>query len=235
MRSFVFTVAALLLGFSAHAKQVDGIELERGVQRPGSDYTDFRAKNATQCAKRCAEQDRCRAFDYDRGDNRCWLKDRVPASRRADNIVSGAKSSFGGSGGSGGGTAAGMHLERDTERPGGDYRNLKLGNVDDCARKCKKEGRCKAFNYNTRENRCFLKDRVPHKQHKRDSISGVKRSSGGGGGGWNGGGGSSESVKTYPDGSQKRGDDYYTSGGYKRNDVNPEDGMLRDVYGNPEY
>ena len=83
---------------------IDGFRLDRGLARNGSDYIKFGARNLRQCARACEEDYHCQAFDFNRNDRICYLKDRVPALHRNHNVVSGVKqeNDYGGNGGYGG-------------------------------------------------------------------------------------------------------------------------------------
>lgn len=70
------------------------------------------------------------------------------------------------------------------QRPGGDYTNYDVRDVDECARECERDRRCQAFDFDTYNKRCWLKDRVPDASNNRDIISGVRK-----GGGHNSSGG----------------------------------------------
>lgn len=85
---------ALALVFAtgvAGAEELAGMDVDRGYQRAGSDYAHYHAKNAKHCARDCYEDKRCKAFDYNKVDNTCWLKDRVPAKRRNADVNTGRK------------------------------------------------------------------------------------------------------------------------------------------------
>ena len=64
------------------------------------------------------------------------------------------------------------------QRPGGDYTNYDVRDVDECARECERDRRCQAFDFDTYNRRCWLKDRVPEVSKNRDIISGVRRGGG---------------------------------------------------------
>lgn len=59
---------------------------------------------------------------------------------------------------------------------GGDYSSMP-GKVhyDDCEYECKNDRRCRAFTYNTKARKCFLKSSVPRRSPFRDAISGIKQ------------------------------------------------------------
>ena len=59
---------------------------------------------------------------------------------------------------------------------GADYASVP-GRVhyDDCEYECKNDRRCRAFTYNTRARKCFLKSYVPRRSRFQDAISGIKQ------------------------------------------------------------
>lgn len=178
------SVLAGLAGFMSYpvaAKEVAGIELEYDTNRRGADYDQFRTKNAGQCARECARDDRCRAFAYNRSEGECRLKDREQSPRYQERIVSGAKRRSHG-GGSGSGGVSGMSLDYDTNRLGGDYDDFRAGDVQQCASTCSRDRRCRAFAYSERNGRCWLKERASNPTPQRGIVSGAKRGGGGGNG-----------------------------------------------------
>jgi hypothetical protein len=89
----LFGLAAwILLPVSSHAGY-----MEKGTDRPGSDYDNFdlRADDPSLCLRACEGDRRCRAWTYVhpntiQGPNpRCWLKDAVPPPQRSHCCVSG--------------------------------------------------------------------------------------------------------------------------------------------------
>jgi hypothetical protein len=171
-------------------------DLEWDTNRPGRDYDDFHAGNVDKCKKACRRDNQCKAFSYDQDERRCWLKDGRPRKRNANGMVSAVRNRNQGGGGNNAGDrdqshlpgqVAGVTIERNSVRQGGDYRNMKARNAQDCARRCSNNHRCRAFSYDTRDQGCFLKDRVPKRSNYSWTVSGVKQRGGGGGGG-NGGG-----------------------------------------------
>ncbi|MBW1636979.1 MAG: peptidoglycan-binding protein [Deltaproteobacteria bacterium] len=67
------------------------LELNFDTQRPGGDYTSFRAQSLQQCSDRCARDPHCAAFDFTTSDYLCYLKSWTPPSRSYIGIVSGVK------------------------------------------------------------------------------------------------------------------------------------------------
>jgi len=64
---------------------------ERGFDRRGNDYVDFRARDLADCQSACRRDDRCRAYSFDTVDRTCWLKDRVNSQQRNRDMVTGFK------------------------------------------------------------------------------------------------------------------------------------------------
>ena len=64
---------------------------ERGLDRRGNDYSDFRARNLDDCQDACRRDDRCRAYTFDTVDRSCYLKDRVNSQQRNRDMVTGYK------------------------------------------------------------------------------------------------------------------------------------------------
>ncbi len=64
---------------------------ERGLDRRGGDYTDFRARDLRDCQDSCLRDNRCRAYSFDTVDRSCFLKDRVNSQERNREMVTGYK------------------------------------------------------------------------------------------------------------------------------------------------
>jgi len=67
-------------------------------------------------------------------------------------------------------------LEDNYQRPGGDYSSFKTASAKDCARKCEKSRRCKAFDFYQSDNSCWLKSKAYPARSYTGVISGFKRS-----------------------------------------------------------
>jgi len=67
------------------------MELLFDTQRPGGDYTSFRAQSLQQCTNKCLQDPQCAAFDFTTSDYFCYLKNWLPPSRNYTGIVSGVK------------------------------------------------------------------------------------------------------------------------------------------------
>lgn len=67
---------------------------ETDTQRPGGDYTRFQVNNGQECARQCAKESRCVAFDFTSSDHFCYLKNWRPSARHYPGIISGVKSPF---------------------------------------------------------------------------------------------------------------------------------------------
>ncbi|MEO8198493.1 MAG: PAN domain-containing protein [Thermoanaerobaculia bacterium] len=64
---------------------------ERGFDRRGNDYVDFRARGLADCQDSCRRDNRCRAYSYDTIERTCWLKSRVNSQKRKRDMVTGFK------------------------------------------------------------------------------------------------------------------------------------------------
>lgn len=182
----VLVVLLSLIASSAMAKEISGMQIEKHVQRYGGDYTNFNTKNARHCARECARDARCQAFDFNKYDKSCWLKDRIPPARQNRDITSGVKEQRHHQGG-GNDVIAGIPIDRGFDRAGADYAHFGVQNARQCAEECANDLRCRAFDFNKNDRTCWLKDRVPPKRQNREVVSGAKGRSGQGGGGYGGG------------------------------------------------
>ena len=145
-----------------------GLTEERGYDRRGSDYTSFRARDLSDCKRACRKDGRCRAYTYDTRNDACYLKDRMNSPQRNDAMVTGYKSEDSGDFG-------GLTEERGYDRRGNDYTSFRARNLADCKGACRKDGRCRAYTYNTRNDACYLKDRVNSSQRNDAMVTGYKR------------------------------------------------------------
>lgn len=64
---------------------------DRGLDRRGGDYSDFRARNLDDCQDACRRDNRCRAYSFNTVDGSCYLKDRVNSEERNRDMVTGVK------------------------------------------------------------------------------------------------------------------------------------------------
>lgn len=141
-----------------------GFTEEYGYDQPGADLRDLRTEDLRACQEACAGDFRCRAYTFNTRERRCYLKgEERPTVRRSD-CVTGVKR------GGGGGLSQrdGYNLE------GGDYSSVYLQTLEECQTACRKDRRCLAYTYNTRDRMCYLKDRVGTYGARRDTVSGEK-------------------------------------------------------------
>lgn len=170
------TALAVSIPLAAPAQDVTE---EHGVNRRGSDYSSFDARDVQECKWACDRDSRCEAYAFNNLKSICYLKNRVPPAERDSGVTSGVKR------GSGGGSGSGRFTEEwDVAYRGDDYSKFLSRDQDACQRECRRDNRCVAYTFNRRSGMCFLKDRVGRSERDRDTVSGVK---GGGSGGWSGG------------------------------------------------
>lgn len=177
MKLRIFFSAILLLlvaGSSSYAN--NNFDFYYNEQRPGGDYTNYDVRDVDECARECERDRRCRAFDFDTYNRRCWLKDRVPEPSNNRDIISGVRK--GGGHGDGGGRVpaniSGLRIQNNSKLNGGDYTNFIVNNVQECAQACARDDRCRSFNYGKERRDCWLKHKVPQSEHNNTVISGIK-------------------------------------------------------------
>ncbi len=175
MQAFVIILLLTLFTSTASAEEHKAIDLEYNSQRPGGDYTHFRAASAEDCAQQCEKSQRCGAFDFYDSDNSCWLKSRVYPARHYVGVVSGFKRPDLSKKTTVDTTDTEIHIRQDTQRPGGDYSSFRVKNAQQCSNLCMRDSRCQAFDYTTSDSYCYLKSWKPPAREYRGIISGVKR------------------------------------------------------------
>ncbi|MBI4889369.1 MAG: PAN domain-containing protein [Acidobacteria bacterium] len=167
---------SLFLAVLLSATALSAQQLERNTDRTGGDYKDFALTrpDPALCRAACLKEGDCRAWTYGKpgfaGDAaHCWLKNEVPDPTPNTCCVSGVKAE----------TAANM--ERNTNRPGDDYRDLELENARPqlCQAACEKDRSCRAWTYvkpgiQGDLAHCWLKNRIPEPVEDENCISGVK-------------------------------------------------------------
>jgi hypothetical protein len=141
-----------------------GLTEERGYDRRGDDYTSFGARALGDCTSACRRDDRCRAYTYSARDSRCWLKSRVNSPQAAYGMITGFKSA----------ASAGVTEEAGLDRRGNDYSSFRASGLADCKETCLRDGRCRAYTFDTRNGACFLKDRVNSAQRDGGMVTGYK-------------------------------------------------------------
>jgi len=156
----------------------DGRELteERGYDRRGDDYTSFRARGLGDCKLSCAREERCRAYTFDTRNDVCYLKSRINSASRNGAMITGYKRDDGGSGSTGGGWGDGGDLteERGYDRKGDDYTSFRARGLRDCKAACRKDDRCRAYTFDTRNDVCYLKSRINSKKVDSGMVTGYK-------------------------------------------------------------
>ena len=57
---------------------------------------------------------------------------------------------------------------------GGDYTSFRTRDLESCQNACRRDRRCQAYTYQTRAEKCFLKERVNRAEENRDAVTGIK-------------------------------------------------------------
>ncbi len=174
MAQLFFILLLICSASSALAKESNPIILEDNYQRPGGDFTSSRTTSARECAQKCEKSLRCKAFDYYKNDNSCWLKSKAYPVRFYPGVVSGFKRS-GSSANLTGAAVTTMNLSNDTQRPGSDYTWFQAQNAQQCSQKCIENKKCVAFDYSTSDRFCYLKSWAPAARSQKGIISGLKK------------------------------------------------------------
>lgn len=162
-----------------------GVTEEYGVNRRGADYRNFAADDLRTCQSACKNDNRCRAYAYNLNRRVCYLKSQVPEASGDREVTSGVKQGWGGGNGgegdgnggnNGGGGGSGLlTTERGFDRRGSDFVDFRARDLFDCQDSCRREGRCRAYTFDTIERTCWLKDRVNSQQRNRDMVTGFKQ------------------------------------------------------------
>lgn len=174
----IFWISLTLAGLLPNLLAAQEMTREQGYDRRGNDYDSFRVRSLPDCVETCREDGRCRAYTYDTRESICYLKDQVNSPQRNGNMVTGVKSQGGYDGGE-----SGLTEERGYDRRGNDYTSFRARSLSDCKGSCRKDRRCRAYTYDTRNDACYLKDRVNSGQRNDAMVTGYKREDGDGGGG----------------------------------------------------
>lgn len=69
---------------------------------------------------------------------------------------------------------AGLQINDNTKRNGGDYTNFVVNNLEECAQACSRDNKCQSFNYGKERRDCWLKNSMPSGVQNSTVISGVK-------------------------------------------------------------
>jgi hypothetical protein len=149
-----------------------------GKDRPGSDFasSNLPVPNPQLCYDQCQANSACKAWTYVKPGVQgpkaiCYLKKAVPNAVNDSCCISGVKAA-----------PAPGKIEKNTDRPGGDYVEFPLGgkNTDVfCMAACALQGNCKAWTfvkpgYQGSKARCWLKSKVPPPVYDDCCTSGVK-------------------------------------------------------------
>ena len=151
--------------------------------RPGADYSRsvLQSGDPAVCALQCERDKKCHAWSFNyplinEDGAVCWLKSSVPARVQSNCCVSGVR-------GAGVVEPRNSAIEVETDRQGGDLRNVEVGahaTGETCKAVCEADDQCRAWTYARpgyigRSARCFLKDKVTPPRRKPGFISGVVR------------------------------------------------------------
>ncbi len=147
---------------------------ERGYDRKGDDYTSFRARGVSDCKRSCAREDRCRAYTFDTRNDVCYLKSRINSKKSDSRMVTGYKVDEGVDDGGGYGGRDRLTEEPGYDRRGADFRRFDAYSVSRCKSACAQDDRCRAYTFDRRDNRCYLKDEVRPAERDRDMVTGRK-------------------------------------------------------------
>lgn len=178
-----FSVAAVVAIALSCFAGIQPVHAQASFDRPGNDYlrTEMPSGDPAVCALQCERDRRCRAwsFNYPAVSDEhavCWLKNAVPPRVPSSCCVSGVR-------GAGVIEPRNIFLEVETDRPGGDYRNVEVEHDpkgETCKAVCESDKKCRAWTYArpgyiSKSARCFLKDHVKPPRRKPGFISGVVR------------------------------------------------------------
>ncbi|MFL6193244.1 MAG: PAN/Apple domain-containing protein [Thermoanaerobaculia bacterium] len=195
-------LATAVLVFAALPAAAQDVSIEQGFNRKGSDYNQFRTEDLEVCRRACSRDRRCAAYTFNSIESLCYLKDSVPGQSRDSRTVSGVKSGYGYDRPSSGGGWE----EAGVNRPGSDYSRFRTQRIVECQDACDRDRRCRSYTFNSKDDTCYLKDRVPAPTRDAKTTSGVK-----GSGGWrppSGGSGGGGGSITEEIGYDRRGNDY---------------------------
>lgn len=145
---------------------------ERGWDRKGDDFSSFRARALEDCQDSCREDRRCLAYTYDTRERTCYLKDEVNEPRESRRMITGVREVDGDHGGHP--EHGGLTEERGWDRKGDDYTSFRVRGLYDCQAACRKDGRCRAYTFDTRNDVCYLKDEINSRRENERMITGYK-------------------------------------------------------------
>lgn len=174
-------VACIVFGFLALTSRP--VSAQVNFDRPGADYSRsvLPSGDPAVCALQCERDRKCRAWSFNYPnisdeDAVCWLKNSVTPRVPSNCCVSGVR-------GAGVVEPRNSAIEAETDRQGGDSRNIEVGadaTGETCKAACEADGKCRAWTYARpgyigKNARCFLKDQVKPPRRKPGFISGVVR------------------------------------------------------------
>lgn len=146
---------------------------ERGSDYRGGDYTNFRSRLG-DCQDACRRDRRCQAYTFNGRNGICYLKDRIGDRERNGETVTGRKGRDDGPGRPpyGGGD---LSREPGFDYYGGDYTNFRVPADEGCREECRRDRRCAAYTFNTRNGMCYLKEEAGPLRRNADTVTGIKR------------------------------------------------------------
>jgi len=73
------------------SEKMFGVHITRNIKRNSADYRSFNSGNLKQCAKACADDHRCKSFNFGKERKDCHLKDNVVKGNQNNTVISGVK------------------------------------------------------------------------------------------------------------------------------------------------
>jgi hypothetical protein len=135
------------------------MDMHRGSDSVGNDYSITSATDENVCASICNQDSKCVAMEFNYTNNKCYLKQAVGAVSTSSNGVLSLKT---------------ISFRTSIDFFGGDYRFFSTNDVYSCSQQCVQEVQCAAFTFNLVTKLCWLKSSAAQQIATSNAIGGKK-------------------------------------------------------------
>lgn len=168
MRNLGVLLFLAAMAISVPAKADERMLNITGFDFNGSDYANFNVNTKSECVKKCANDNNCKAYTFNISTNLCWLKSNIPPHLvQADGAFTGVKYKL---------PTNLFSFKYFVDFNGSDFGSY--SGVSDyivCMQICDKDSDCRAFTYNVNNQRCYLKSSMGNQSSDKEAISGFKK------------------------------------------------------------
>jgi hypothetical protein len=152
-------LGGILAGTATAARAGTFLDMHRGSDSLGNDYSVTSTPDEGICADLCNQDGKCVAMEFNNKTNNCYRKQSLGAISPSQDGVLGLKT---------------IDLFNSQDYNGGDYRSFETGDAYSCSQQCVQEAACVAFTFNVETKLCWLKSAIVRQVANPYGIAGIK-------------------------------------------------------------